>query len=118
MTARKLKIVVVEDEALVSMLIEDIVADLGHEVVGVAARIEEGAALAESTEADFAVVDLNLNGARTFRIAEIFRRRGVPFMFVTGYGAAGLSEEWRDEVVLQKPFEVDQFAAALERAAH
>ena len=114
--AAKLKVLIVEDESLVAMLLEDIVAELGHEVAGVVGRLDEAAALAARTDADFAVIDLNLNGQRTYSIAEILKRRGVRFMFVTGYGAAGLSEEWRDEVVLQKPFEVAAFSTAIARA--
>lgn len=114
----KHRVLIVEDETLVAMLIEDVLDELGHEVAGVAGRLDAGLSLAARSDADFAVVDLNLDGERTYAIAEILERRGVPFMFVTGYGASGVSEEWRDHVVLQKPFEIAEFAAAIERALH
>ena len=117
-TEARHKVLIVEDETLVAMLIEDILSELGHDVAGVAGRLDAGLALAARSDADFAVVDLNLDGERTYEIAEILERRGVPFMFVTGYGAGGVNEEWRDHVVLQKPFEIAEFAAAIKRAMH
>jgi DNA-binding response OmpR family regulator len=111
---RQLKILIVEDEALVAMLIEDVLADLGHEVIGIGGRLDQALKLAEEAPADFAIVDLNLNGARTYGIAEVLRRRGVPFIFATGYGADGVEPEWSSVRVLPKPFEPHQLAAAIE----
>ena len=113
---QNLRVLIVEDEALVAMLIEDVIAELGHESVGVAARLEAGLAMAKETDADFAVVDLKLNGERTYAIAEVLLRRGIRFMFVTGYGAAAVDAGWRGQVVVQKPFEVDEFERAMARA--
>lgn len=109
-----LKILIVEDEALVAMLIEDVLSDLGHKVAGVAGRLEVALKLAEEAHIDFAIVDLNLNGARTYAIAEVLRRRGVPFIFATGYGAAGVEAGWEDIRVLPKPFEPHQLSAAIQ----
>jgi len=109
----QLKVLIVEDEALVAMLIEDVLADLGHQVVGVGGRLEQAMKLAEEAPVDFAIVDLNLNGMRTYGIAEVLRRRGVPFIFATGYGAEGVEPEWWGVRVLPKPFEPHQLAAAI-----
>jgi CheY-like chemotaxis protein len=110
------RILIVEDEALVAMLIEDIVLDLGHEVAAIAGRLEDGLEKARALDLGCAVLDLNLNGERTYPIAAALRARGVPFLFVTGYGAAGLEPGWEDEIVLQKPFQPYELAQSLARA--
>jgi CheY-like chemotaxis protein len=112
----KHRILIVEDEALVAMLIEDIVLDLGHEIAAIAGRLHDGLAKAQTLELSCAVLDLNLNGERTYPIAEALKRRGVPFLFVTGYGASGLGPGWEDEIVVQKPFQPYELARGLSRA--
>jgi CheY-like chemotaxis protein len=114
--ANKQRILIVEDEALVAMLIEDIVLDLGHEVAAIAGRLADGLAKAEALDISCAVLDLNLNGERTYPIAQALKRRGVPFLFVTGYGASGLEPGWEDEVVVQKPFQPHELAQGLSHA--
>ena len=111
----KHRILIVEDEALVAMLIEDVVLDMGNEVAGVAGRLEDAIRKANELEMSCAVIDLNLNGERTNPVAAALQRRGVPFVFVTGYGAAGLEGEWRDAPVVQKPFQPHELMAAIER---
>ena len=91
----KLRILIVEDEALVAMLIEDVLADLGHEVVGVAGRLDQALTLAREREMDFAILDLNLNGLNTYAIADVLKQRGVPFIFATGYGSGGVDDAWQ-----------------------
>lgn len=107
------KVLVVEDESLVAMLIEDMLLDLGYEVVAVAARLEQAMESARTVAADLAILDLNLDGKRTDGVAEILRARGIPFMFATGYGAAGVSGEWANVPVVQKPFQESDLSAAL-----
>ncbi|WP_374571393.1 response regulator [Phenylobacterium sp.] len=103
-----LRVLVVEDEMMVSMLIEDMLSDLGCLVVGPASRIEDALALMESAAIDCAVLDVNLGGQPIFPLADILRERGAPFAFATGYGDAGLRETDRGTPVLQKPFrEID-----------
>jgi CheY-like chemotaxis protein len=111
-----LKILIVEDESLVAMMIEDLLADLGHDVVAVAGRLEQGMQFASQLAIDFAVVDLNLNGERTFPIAEILRFRGIPLVFATGYGVSGLSDDWRGTPVVQKPFQPHELQNAIAKA--
>lgn len=116
MSGAQLKFLIVEDEALVAMLIEDVLNDLGHEVVAVGGRVEQALKLAQDAAIDFAILDLNLNGERTYPIAEALHARGVPFIFATGYGSGGVDEAWKSVRVLPKPFEPHQLAAAIEEA--
>lgn len=103
-----LRVLVVEDEMMVSMLIEDMLGDLGCHVVGPAARLDEALSLAHTAELDCAVLDVNLGGQSTFPVADLLCEKGAPFAFATGYGDAGLRDVDRASPVLQKPFrEVD-----------
>lgn len=107
------RVLVVEDEALVSMLVEAYLDELGCEVVGVAPRLEDALEKARTLALDAAVLDVNLAGRLSYPVAELLRSRGVPFVFATGYGMAGLPEALRGMPVLAKPFRQDQLAAAL-----
>ncbi len=111
------KVLIVEDESLVAMLIEDLLSELGHEVAAICSRLDHAERAARDLEADFAVVDLNLNGERTFSVADILEQRGIPFVFATGYGAAGLEGRWSQVPVLQKPFQLHDLEAAISRIA-
>ncbi len=99
-----LKVLIVEDESLVSMLIEDALADLGCRVVGVASGVDEALAKAATLALDAAILDVNLHGKQTAAVAEILKKRGVPFLFATGYGVSGLPGNFQDTPFLQKPF--------------
>lgn len=96
----------VEDEALVAMLVEDMLADEGCEVAAIASRVSEAVAAARdhSIQMDLAILDVNLAGEPVFAVAEALAERGVPFAFATGYGAGGLPDEWKSRPTLQKPF--------------
>lgn len=108
-----LKVLVVEDEMLVSMLLEDMLAGLGCLVVGPAAELDEAMKLAESAEIDLALLDVNLGGKPIFPVADALKARGVPFAFASGYGEAGLSDSHRGAAVIQKPFREGDLAQAL-----
>jgi len=112
----RLRILIVEDEMLVAMNIEDMLLDLGHEVAGIASRLEPALALAAEGEFDLALLDVNLAGQASFPVAAILRGRGLPFLFATGYGVKGLVEEFRSSPVLQKPFRAADLGAAIEAA--
>src|SRR6266568_3218040 len=86
------RVLIVEDEVLVSILIEDALTDLGIEVAGVAGNF------------DCAILDLQIQGKDVFPVAEALAARGVPFVFATGYGQSGVPEKYRTRPVLQKPF--------------
>ncbi len=108
-----LRVLVVEDEMMVSMLIEDMLSDLGCTVIGPASRLEEAIDLASSSEIDCAVLDVNLGGQPIFPLADILREKGAPFAFATGYGDAGLRDVDRGSPVLQKPFREGDLARVL-----
>ncbi|HYD44349.1 MAG TPA: response regulator [Phenylobacterium sp.] len=99
-----LKVLVVEDEMMVSMLIEDMLGDLGCQVIGPAARLDEAMALVKDAEIDCAVLDVNLGGQPIFPLADLLREKGRPFAFATGYGDAALRDVDKGVPVLQKPF--------------
>ena len=116
----KLRILVVEDEALVSMLIEDTLVDLGHEVAAVASRLPEACELARSEAIDFAILDVNLGGKPSFPVAEILSERGIPFAFATGYGSRGLDGKFQEVPTLAKPFteaDIEKLIAANKKRA-
>jgi|SRR5580704_4478372 CheY-like chemotaxis protein len=106
------RVLIVEDEVLVSILIEDALADLGIEVAGVAGTLEEALTHVEAGNFDCAILDLHIKGKEVFPVAEALAARGVPFVFATGYGQSGVPEKYRERPVLQKPF----MALELERA--
>lgn len=109
------RVVVVEDESLVSMLLEDMLDDLGCTVVAAASELEDASTKLSSTAYDVVILDVNLNGARTFGIAETLAQNGTPFVFSTGYGAEGIPEHLRAVPIMSKPFagrEVERALAA------
>jgi CheY-like chemotaxis protein len=111
-----LRILVVEDELFVAMLVEDLLGDLGCKVVGPASSATEAVRAAEHETFDFALLDVNLgDGETSFAAAEILRQRGVPFAFVTGYGDQGVRGDLRDAPILAKPIDPRHLARVIER---
>ncbi|HEY0598548.1 response regulator [Brevundimonas sp.] len=99
------RVLIVEDESLVAMLLETILEDMGCIPVGPAATVDEGLRMAMDGErVDAALLDVNVAGKQVFPIAQALKDRGVPFVFSTGYGEGGLPDEWRGQPTLQKPF--------------
>jgi len=109
------RVLVVEDEAVIAMAVEDMLVDLGCEVVGPAGTLVDAMALAEGEGLDAALLDLNINGGRSYVVADELRRRGVPFAFATGYGDEGIENGGGGTPVLQKPYRQDQVEAVLRR---
>jgi CheY-like chemotaxis protein len=103
--AAKLKVLIIEDESIVAMMIEDLIVDMGHEVVGTAGRLEQAQKLVEELAIDFAIVDVNLNGVHTYPVAEVLKARGVPFVFATGYGAQDARDQRGSEALRRWPGE-------------
>ncbi|MCC7271598.1 MAG: response regulator [Alphaproteobacteria bacterium] len=101
------RVLVVEDEAMIAMLMEDMLAEAGCGTTIVAATLEDALRDAEDAAIDLAIVDLNLAGKDALPVAAVLRRRAVPFVFSTGYGAGGLPDEHRGVPILQKPFQED-----------
>ena len=100
------RILIVDDEALVAMLLEDMLSDLGCRVVATASRVAHALVVAsDNAQAlDGAILDVNVAGESVEPVAAALAARGVPFVFATGYGQAGVPETWRDRPALQKPF--------------
>ena len=99
------RVLVVEDESLVAMLLETILEDMGCTPVGPASNVDEGEAIARDTvDLDAALLDVNLAGRQVFPVAAVLKARGVPFVFSTGYGESGLPDEWRGNPTIQTPF--------------
>ena len=112
-----LRVFVVEDESLVAMQLEDILADLGCAVVGMAMRLSRALEMLETIkEIDVAILDVNLGGEKVYAVAETLRGRGVPMVFATGYGRGGVLAEWQSRPVLQKPYTDAQVAQVLVEA--
>jgi CheY-like chemotaxis protein len=111
------RILVVEDEMMIAMLVEDMLADLGCDVVGPAHALDVALALArDEAGLDAALLDVNLGGQPVFAVADALKAKGVPAIFSTGYGDAGLREADRGALVLQKPFRAGDLARALTEA--
>lgn len=107
------RVLVVEDEGLVAMLIETMLEDLGCTVVSSVAQLAKATDLARSIEVDLAMLDVNLAGELVFPVAHILRERGIPFVFSTGYGASGVQDEFALHPVLHKPFSQHDLEATI-----
>jgi CheY-like chemotaxis protein len=107
------RILVVEDEAMIAMLVEDMVLDFGSEVVGPVGRMEEALRLASHAALDAAILDVNVGGTVVFPVADVLRGRGIPIIFATGYGSGGLPTRFRNDPTLAKPFSYEALAEAL-----
>src|ERR1700730_13354662 len=103
--ASGLRVLLVEDENLVALLLEDMLAELGHTVVGSVARLGKALEIAQLEAFDVAILDVNIKREGGFPIAEALAARGIPFVFSTGYGKQSLRAPYSDRPALQKPFE-------------
>jgi CheY-like chemotaxis protein len=98
------RILVVEDESMIRMLIEDGLCEEGCSIVGPAARLDDALRAASNEVIDAALLDVNLGGRPVYSVADALAGRGIPFAFLTGYGEAGVEEAYRHRPVLKKPF--------------
>jgi CheY-like chemotaxis protein len=111
-------VLLVEDEAMIRMLVADMLTDLGYDVAAEAGDIAQAIKLARSAEFDLAILDVNVNGKIISPVAEAVALRNLPFVFATGYGTEGLPEQYRDHPALQKPFKIETLQQAIEAALH
>lgn len=107
------RILIVEDEIIVAMFMEDVLAEFGYEVAGVVSHLDE--AMKRAQDYDLAVLDVHLNGRNVFDFADKLTAQEIPFIFATGYGERGIPERHRGCPVLQKPFQPADLKRALER---
>lgn len=98
------RVLVVEDEMTVAMLIEDMVGELAYDVAAVVTRLEDAMRLLDSDTFDLAMLDVHLNGKTVFPFAAALEEREIPFLFATAYGPRGIPQEFQNHLVLQKPF--------------
>ncbi len=109
------RVLVVEDELLVALLLEDMLAEAGCVVVGPFARVRDALAAARAEAVDVALLDVNVAGERVFPVAHALEERGVPFLFLTGYGEAALPRDRPDWEACSKPFYPKQLTDELLR---
>jgi CheY-like chemotaxis protein len=101
------RILLVKDEAMIAMLVEDMLEDLDHELVRVTNRLEEALTAARNESIDLAILDPNLGGVLTYPAADVLVEGGIPFIFATGYGDGGLEDTYSGRLTLQKPFNME-----------
>ena len=104
---------IVEDDGLFALAMTEMLAGLGCTIVDVAGGLARGLAAAEFHELDLAVVDVNLGEEKAFGVAFMLMARHVPFVFATGSGRASIPQAFSDVPTLEKPFSVQELAAAL-----
>jgi CheY-like chemotaxis protein len=109
------RILVVEDEMLILLNVEDMLADLGCESVSAAATVDQALDLIEAQPFDAAMVDVNLDGTKSYPVADALAARGVPFLFSTGYSGQSMKVGYRDRPVLGKPYRDAELAQVLAR---
>jgi CheY-like chemotaxis protein len=109
------RVLVVEDELIVSWLLEDMLAGFGCVVVGPAARVAQALAMIGSEDIDAAVLDVSLDGEFSYPVANALMVRCVPFIFATGYDRARLPPVYRAYGALQKPFHGSELRRALSK---
>ncbi len=101
---------------MIRMMVSDMLDELGYAIAAEAGDIDEAVRLVQCTEFDIAILDVNVNGKVISPVAEAVKLRGLPFIFATGYGSQGLPEKFRDQPALQKPFQMETLARAIEDA--
>lgn len=112
------EVMLVEDEALVGLMIADFLSELGYRVIGPFTKTEDAMETAKSAPIAAAVLDVNIAGEEIYPLAEFLQRRNVPFVFVTGYGADGIDNRFAGVTVLQKPVDREALRHALAARVH
>ncbi|HEX8584048.1 MAG TPA: response regulator [Allosphingosinicella sp.] len=110
------RVLLVEDEAIIAMTAEDMLEELGCTIAAMAANLDEAMACAEHGGFDLALLDINLNGQQSLPVAALLRAAGTPFVFTTGYGAAGSTAEFADAPLVTKPYQIGDLEAAIRQA--
>ena len=110
-----MRVFVVEDEPMIRMMVVEMLEELGHSIAAEAGHLDKAMEIARSAEFDLAILDVNVDGELITPVAATIKARGLPIIFATGYGSAGLPDELCGHVTLQKPFELKALAAAIER---
>jgi len=109
------RVLVLEDEAMIAAMVEEMLTELGAIVVGPAGTIERGLCLATDEQLDAALLDVNIRSARVDPVAAVLLSRGVPVVFATGYGQSAVDGSTRAPI-LEKPYTQEKLGAALNDA--
>lgn len=112
--ATALRLLLVEDEAMIAMMAEDMIEGLGHSVVRTAPTVTDALDACATLIFDAALLDVNLNGDSSMPVAAALKALNRPFAFTTGYGAGGVDAVHRDMPVLSKPYAFADFEATLD----
>lgn len=113
-----LRVLVIEDETPIALMIEDMLEDMGCRIAGCAASIGEALRCIEAGGFDFALLDLNLGDTNAGPVADALAKSGVPFVFASGYGRAGVPFHLKDRPVIRKPFTAADLKRVLSEHAH
>jgi len=111
------RVLVVEDESMIRMLLDGMLSDIGYTMTAEAGALNEAMALAKQEEFDVAILDVNLHNEPITPVAEILTQRGVPFVFATGADLRGVPQAYRSHPTLQKPFRAEALERALQAVA-
>lgn len=113
-TARR--VLIVEDEMLIALMLQDMVAEAGLAVAAIANTLQTGIELAGREDVQLVILDINLNGEEAYPVAEILKARRIPFIFSTGYAEASVRPEFQTVPRLIKPYQQDMLIAAIDAA--
>jgi CheY-like chemotaxis protein len=108
-----LRVLAVEDEFPVLLLLEEMLLELGCEIAGSASRVGEALDILAREVPGAAVLDVNVAGVEVYPVAQALAALGVPVVFSTGYGEHGVREAWQKHPILQKPYRVEDLGRAL-----
>jgi len=111
--AKEAKLLVVEDDVMIRMLLADMLCELGYTVAAEAGSIDEALEATRRTGFDLAVLDADLKGRSVSPVADALVARDIRFVFITGYGDHGLPA-YRDRPTLRKPFQIDALKRTLQ----
>lgn len=111
----KRRILIVEDEPLIAMMLEDFLAEGGMDVAGISDSVESALAVAGEGAIDGAILDVNLSGGeKSWPVARALADGGIPFVFATGGGDGSIEEEFRDRPTISKPYTLDNVTSAVD----
>jgi DNA-binding response OmpR family regulator len=107
------RILLLDDEPLISMMMEDWLTELGCETVGPANSVPIALGLIDGASIDGAILDVSLGNEESYSVADALRERGVPFAFATGRGADGVAVRFQDALIVRKPFAFEEVRAVI-----
>jgi CheY-like chemotaxis protein len=111
-----LRVLLVEDEVLIRVMVSDMLEDLGHAVVAEAGELDRSLMLARSADFDLAILDVNLNGARIDPVAEAIIARRIPFILATGYSSPSVAARYPQIPRLRKPYGIKELESVIDHA--